>query len=224
MNATELDTFVFKFKHLWKAGLDAHLDLECHAGQAWVGIRVRLGQDPGPNHHHHIPPQPRKTRDGPSRQRRRARRAAARQYHAGEAVKENVTSNVKEAVEAVENENDAAEVEPKEVLTDEFCPDADYAFEDLNDENSETFRFVIKEEPSQKESLKAFESRIKQNFVNNKVEDRNQIFIISGYEQLEEQTKLYIKVKNNSEVLAAVRKMKSENTFLRKLPTKRKKP
>ena len=91
MNVTELNTFVFKFKHLWKSGLDAHLDLECHAGQAWVGIRVRLGHEPEPHHHHHphIPPQPRRTRDGPSRQRRRARRAAAREEHAEEAVKLN---------------------------------------------------------------------------------------------------------------------------------------
>ena len=49
MNATELDSFVLKFKHIWRSGFDAHLDLECHAGQAWVGIRVRLGHEHGPH-------------------------------------------------------------------------------------------------------------------------------------------------------------------------------
>ena len=80
MNSSELETFIVKFRHLWKAGLDAHLDIESHAGQAWVGLRVRLGPEPGPAQQH--PPFPphvdKKTRDGPSRQRRRARRAAAR--------------------------------------------------------------------------------------------------------------------------------------------------
>ena len=158
MNVTELDTFVFKFKHLWKSGLDAHLDLECHAGQAWVGIRVRLGHEPGPHHHPHIPPQPRRTRDGPSRQRRRARRAAARQEHAEEAIEENEETNENEAEEAVYvEENEAAEVEINTKVTDEFCPDTDYSVDDLNEENSVTFRFVIND-TAENESLVAFES------------------------------------------------------------------
>ena len=85
MNPTELDSFVLKFKHLWRSGLDAHLDLECQAGQAWVGLRVCLGHDncllPSP----YIP---RRNRNSPSRLRRRARREAARQkenQHAEEA-------------------------------------------------------------------------------------------------------------------------------------------
>ena len=79
MTVSELDNFVSQFKNLWRSGLDSHLDLECHAGQAWVGIRVRLG----PGEPLHIPPQ-RKFRDNPSRQRRRARRAAARQQEGAE--------------------------------------------------------------------------------------------------------------------------------------------
>ena len=69
-----------QFKNLWKSGFDAHLDIESHAGQAWVGIHVRLGHEPGPaQQHQHFPSHlDRKPRDGPSRQRRRARRAAAR--------------------------------------------------------------------------------------------------------------------------------------------------
>ena len=44
----ELDFFIPKFKQLWKLGLGAHLDVDSHAGQAWVGLRVRLGHPPGP--------------------------------------------------------------------------------------------------------------------------------------------------------------------------------
>jgi hypothetical protein len=48
MYVTEVDSFVKKFHQLWKAGFTAHLDLEAHAGDAWVGIRAQLGHAPGP--------------------------------------------------------------------------------------------------------------------------------------------------------------------------------
>ena len=67
MQVTELDTFIDKFKYLWNAGLEAHLDIDTQAGQAWVGLRLRLGHPPGP--HHQLPPQIQ--RNSPSRQRRR---------------------------------------------------------------------------------------------------------------------------------------------------------
>ena len=51
MFITELDTFVKKFHQLWNDGMTAHLDLDTHAGDAWVGLRVRLGPVPGPLHH-----------------------------------------------------------------------------------------------------------------------------------------------------------------------------
>ena len=35
--ATELDTFVTKFKQLWQSGLGAQLDLDTYGRQAWVG-------------------------------------------------------------------------------------------------------------------------------------------------------------------------------------------
>ena len=31
------------FHQLWKAGDTAHLDLDTHAGQAWIGLRTPLG-------------------------------------------------------------------------------------------------------------------------------------------------------------------------------------
>ena len=97
MFVTELDTFVLKFHQLWNAGYNAHLDLDTHAGYAWVGLRVQLGQAPGPLHHR-APPPPfaynQKKAESQSRQRRRARRSAERQAAAEEAP------SVKEAAKA----------------------------------------------------------------------------------------------------------------------------
>ena len=80
MLVTELETFVQKFHQLWNDGHVAHLDVDTCAGKAWVGLRVHLGQVPGPLHH--CQPHPtfknRKKVDSPSRQRRCAARAAAR--------------------------------------------------------------------------------------------------------------------------------------------------
>ena len=39
---SELENFIHKFIQLRGAGLIAHLDLDTHAGQAWVGLRVML--------------------------------------------------------------------------------------------------------------------------------------------------------------------------------------
>ena len=75
MALTELDTFVQKFKQLWKSGQDAHLDLESHNGKAWVGLRLQLGDEPGPPQRTSKLP---KTKCSPSRDRRRLRRAAER--------------------------------------------------------------------------------------------------------------------------------------------------
>ena len=78
MVVTELDTFVSKFYQLWKSGLTAHLDLDTRAGNAWVGLRVQLGQAPGPQHVQPVHQPFHRKAESPSRQRRRARRAAAR--------------------------------------------------------------------------------------------------------------------------------------------------
>ena len=77
MYVTELDSFVHKFHQMWKAGLTAHLDLDSHAGKAWVGIRLQLGHVPGPVHQqvHHPSSPPHRS---PSYHRRQERRKAAR--------------------------------------------------------------------------------------------------------------------------------------------------
>ena len=42
MASREIDSFVRKFQQLWSAGFSAHLDLDSDAGEAWVGLRVKL--------------------------------------------------------------------------------------------------------------------------------------------------------------------------------------
>ena len=158
MDGAEIDTFISKFKQLWQSGLDAHLDLDTRAGQAWVGLRVQLGQAPGPLHQQnfHQPP-----RNSPSRQLRRARRAAERQEKDDKAVinikatekgaaesPNNIHENVVVETTLDDNEDksvaeDAIENTRNSAVTDEFCPNEEYLDEDLNDKNSVTFRFVI---------------------------------------------------------------------------------
>ena len=54
---TELNTFMAKFKQLWRSGLDAQLDIDSSNGKAWVGLRLRLGDAPGPVRHPYGDPQ-----------------------------------------------------------------------------------------------------------------------------------------------------------------------
>ena len=119
MSVTELDTFIQKFYQLWNAGQTAHLDVDSHAGKAWLGLRVQLGHAPGPLHHqpHPLFVQPQKKTLSPSRERRRARRDAAR-LNAEEAVDQEPskeTATEKEAivtnVETADQHQTAEEVE-----------------------------------------------------------------------------------------------------------------
>ena len=68
MAGKELESFLGKFNQLWRAGASAKLDLETHAGQAWVGLRVHLGQ--ASPHHVHPDQQNKKTRNSPLRAQR----------------------------------------------------------------------------------------------------------------------------------------------------------
>ena len=83
--------FVNKFVNLWKSGFKAKLQVEAHAGQAWVSLQVVLG----------VPYQPRHGRKpGPSQLRRRARRAEARASQAAAQAADLPPANTDEAVEA----------------------------------------------------------------------------------------------------------------------------
>ena len=68
-DAAAMQELFANFQQFWRSGKDAHLSMECHAGQAWLQLRVHLPQP-------HQQQKPR--RPGPSRIRRRARRTEAR--------------------------------------------------------------------------------------------------------------------------------------------------
>ena len=73
----ELHSFVGKFVRLWQSGYNANLSLESKFGEAEVHLKVGLGGVPPPPHRtnlHHRARVP-----GPSQQRRRQRRAEARE-------------------------------------------------------------------------------------------------------------------------------------------------
>jgi ferredoxin-like protein FixX len=144
----ELDSFYFKFKNLLRAEKDATLTFKSEAGRAFVTLSLDLGhvlseQDQLPPSGH---------RNGPARQRRREKRAAARienlsaenvevkDKESAEEVEEDPSNNnstaeeakrVESAVKANELSNlekeTAEKVEvPVKDLKDEVCPDEIY--------------------------------------------------------------------------------------------------
>ena len=134
MDNSEIESFITKFRVLWNSGLDAHLEVNSHAGQAWVSLRVRLGHDPGPlQPHHQFEHPPSKSRNSPSRQRRRARRAAAR-------AEQGTAAEANDPIEKNRSESIEKNISEHVTLRDEFCSDKTFDEEEkssLNKENIE---------------------------------------------------------------------------------------
>ena len=108
MAADELNSFVFKFKNLWRNGQEATLNVRSKAGNAWVELSVGLG------HPLDLPPPPlyNNYHQGNSRDRRQNRRKA-----------EKLNQELKETEEVLENktelEKEHAEVhDDKDNLTE----------------------------------------------------------------------------------------------------------
>ena len=119
---TELDSFVYKFHQLWKAGLTVHLDVDAHAGKAWVGLRVQLGHVPGPAHHQVYPSHSKTShhpRRGPAYQRRQERRQAARAADEPPPPTAEVSDDMPAAIASNENETvqDALAEKLEEITT-----------------------------------------------------------------------------------------------------------
>jgi hypothetical protein len=153
MDNSELGTFVQKFRRLWKSGLDAHLDIDTHAGQAWVSLRVRLGQAPGPlQPHPQFPPHLKRTRDGPSRQRRRARRAAEQAVKAGS---EEAHSSEVEAEEAVQGRiaEETIEHEAENAQPDEMADCSAEVAEEILEHNVESTEEVTSRLENEQEAV-----------------------------------------------------------------------
>ena len=129
MHGTELHSFIFKFHQLWKAGVTAHLDLDTHAGQAWVGLRVHLGH----GHQHGAQPKPRRN---PAYYRRQERRKAAK---AAASTPTSVITPAEKAVGTFEVAVNTAETvtERAEKNLEEHIENAEKAISDTNSRNAE---------------------------------------------------------------------------------------
>ena len=133
MRKSEVDSFIQKFYQLWKTGATAHLDLNTHAGQAWVGIRVQLGHVPDP-----VPqesqPRPHFKKRSPSYLKRQEKRRAAHSASTGEnifsaekAASKNVNDDKTEYAVSPENLDDKikveSQVEPRQEVVAEKVAD-----------------------------------------------------------------------------------------------------
>ena len=130
--ATELESFIQKFHQLWNAGFCAHLDLDCNAGVASVGLRLQLGHPPplGPYDHRVFSPPPHRKSFSPSYRRRRERRTASRLNSANT---EKVSPLAESKVTNV-NEKGAEEVSTKTTI-------GTVAMKEI-EENDDTFEHV----------------------------------------------------------------------------------
>ena len=116
VSVTELNSFVKKFKYLWKSRIGAHLDLNTFAEQAWVGLHVLLGHEPGPPCHQEHQPRV-KSRNGHSRQRRQERRAhEGKLLEASRAETENVDAENKTGSVETEKEADVSKATAEVVV------------------------------------------------------------------------------------------------------------
>ena len=121
MARAEIDSFILKFKRLLLSGRDATLVIKSNAGKAEVSLNVVLGDVPPPPNQQHL----RQSRNGPSRQRRRVRRAEERKAANAEEVQKasGDKASTDEVIEIVTpKEKDTTPV-TQETLEDEFCSD-----------------------------------------------------------------------------------------------------
>ena len=129
MARQEIDSFIIKFKSLLLSGRNATLVIKSNAGKAEVNLTVELLDVSLPEHHQHR----RGPRNGPSRERRKLRRAAAAK-EAENATKNEasigneVTAEEEVTKEATDPERGNTTAEDKtleavesETLKDEFC-------------------------------------------------------------------------------------------------------
>ena len=149
----EIESFVRKFKVLCQAGRSATLTISSDAGKASLNLCVDLGVLPeeGLQHPHHPH---KRSRNGPTRHRRREKRAAARVVHAEEAEaaltleeKEILEMAEEAAMEPIVPVKDSKEIENEKVVqaenintkvtstsatevVDEVCSDLEYKEDD----------------------------------------------------------------------------------------------
>ena len=141
MARAEIDSFILKFKRLLLSGRDATLVIKSNAGKAEVSLNVVLGDVPPPPDQQDL----QQSRNGPSRQRRRIRRAEARKASNAEEVKKanDDKSSTGEVMEiAIVKEKDTSPVTHK-TLEDEFCSDDTFNTNDEDSEETQVERILV---------------------------------------------------------------------------------
>ena len=116
----ELNSFVNKFRNLWKAGHTASLKIESRAGEAWVELHVGLGVP------HPVQGEPR--HHGNARSRRREKRSAARAEESAVKAAETAATDGKAKKALTRNDekiaeeasNDTVQVNISSKVIDEF--------------------------------------------------------------------------------------------------------
>jgi hypothetical protein len=133
MSVEGLDSFITKFKDLWRTGSHAKLTVTTHAGKAWVNLNVGLGRFPTRPHgglEQGVPQQ-----IGNAKQRRRERCdhekvSEAEQVEEATTAKNNSDGTEKNKAEEASmntNESDAMEKDNSDFVkiacevNDEFC-------------------------------------------------------------------------------------------------------
>ena len=120
MACPEIDSFILKFKNLMSAGRNASLNIQVNAGKAHVNLSVELEHPAGGDHPRHG------SKNGPARQRRRLRRAAAREAEKAVIVesgasKETVNDKVDDIAEKATIDKSTTIENIVEDLMDEFA-------------------------------------------------------------------------------------------------------
>ena len=121
----EIESFVGKFRRLWHSGHDAQLTMSTKHGQAWISLNLGLGySQPPPRQPRVSPPHYRpppssshsfRSRNSPSRTRRRARRLVARETAPTDLVNE--TLQAASGEEAFTNVNETQQTPLKKKLS-----------------------------------------------------------------------------------------------------------
>ena len=119
MAFNEIDSFLYKFKHLWRAGLKTSLKVEAENGEASISLTVGLGCVPPPFYAQTPPSQYRSVHRGPAYYRRQERRRQA-----ATATQPAQDDSAEQAQQEVDIENETQSNDLEEVAVEATgCPE-----------------------------------------------------------------------------------------------------
>ena len=227
MASVEIDSFIYKFKYLWETGRNASLNLEAKDGKTIVSLSVEFEDPPNddlPEGWNHSPG----SRHGPAQQRRRVKRAAAREAAvAAKATTENKFAaeandeiEVKDIIEKANVNESKPSVNKRDKFEDELCSEEEYIKH--VEEDSEIFKITSKIFPDEIESqvLDKIKTDLYSTFNYLKVKKEDRKFTIIKSKQFKDCLKLLLKVKRIPKVLESVNGLKTWKTDVSQLPEK----